>query len=83
MHTDRTKELSALGQALRERRARLKLSQEEVALDSGLARKTMYELEHGLTAARLSTLLAVVGDLAALEIVFRRAADIAARSDHS
>jgi transcriptional regulator with XRE-family HTH domain len=75
---DRPREHQALALAIRERRAQLGLSQERVALDTGLQRKTVYQLENALTSPRLSTLLAVANELGALADLLRRAGQIAA-----
>ncbi|MDX6648278.1 MAG: helix-turn-helix protein [Solirubrobacteraceae bacterium] len=66
----------ALGFAIRERRQRLGLSQEQVALDSGLQRKTVYQLENGLVSPQFGTLLSVLGDLRTLVEVLRRANEL-------
>lgn len=73
----RRREHQALALAIRERRWALGLTQEQVALDTGLQRKTVYQLENAVTSPRLSTLLAVAGELGALEDLLKRAREIA------
>jgi transcriptional regulator with XRE-family HTH domain len=53
------------------------LTQEQVALDSGLQRKTVYQLENAVTSPCLSTLLAVTKELGTLADLFKRAREIA------
>ena len=73
----RRREHQALALAIRERRGQLGLSQERVALEAGLQRKTIYQLENALTSPRLSTLLAVADELGALADLLSRAGQIA------
>ena len=73
----RQREHEALALAIRERRRQLGLSQERVALDAGLQRKTVYQLENALSSPRLNTLLAVAQELGALAELLRRASEIA------
>ncbi len=74
---ERRREHEAFALAIRERRWQLGLSQERVALDTGLQRKTIYQLENALTSPRLSTLLAVADGLGALADLLSRASQIA------
>jgi transcriptional regulator with XRE-family HTH domain len=45
-----------LGSTIRSARLRRDMTQEELALETGLARKTIYQVEHGQTDPRLGTL---------------------------
>ena len=75
-------ELKQLGRAIYHRRRALGWSQEQLALDAGLQRKTIYQVEAGLTDVRLDTLLLISKALGAPLHEIVKEATGEALSDH-
>lgn len=57
-----------LGAVLRQFRLQQNLTQEELAMDSGLSRSAIYELENGKTATSLITVVKVLRSLHMLQV---------------
>lgn len=71
--------LTALGQALRERREELQLTQEAVSLLTGVPQRRIWEIEAGIGNPTARTLLRLVGGLSTpCSRVFARAEELAA-----
>ena len=51
--------LRLMGQFINERRCFLNMSQEQLALVSGLSRTEIHNLEHGLTSSKVTTMIRV------------------------
>jgi len=76
---DVTRFLASLGQALRERREELKLTQEAVSLLTGVPQRRIWEIEAGVGNPTARTLLRLVGGLdAPCSQIFARAEELAA-----
>jgi transcriptional regulator with XRE-family HTH domain len=76
---DVTRFLSALGQALRERREELDLTQESLSLLTGVPQRRIWEIEAGIGNPTARTLLRLVGGLSApCSVIFARAEELAA-----
>lgn len=85
---DATSYLRALGQALRERREQLELTQEALSLRTGVPQRRIWELEAGIGNPTARTLLRLVAGLSVpCSQVFARAEQLApaqpARNDGS
>ena len=77
---DVTRFLAALGQALRERREELDLTQEAVSLLTGVPQRRIWEIEAGIGNPTARTLLRLVGGLSTpCSQVFARAEELAAQ----
>jgi transcriptional regulator with XRE-family HTH domain len=76
---DVTRFLASLGQALRERREELKLTQEAVSLLTGVPQRRIWEIEAGVGNPTARTLLRLVGGLnTPCSQIFARAEELAA-----
>ncbi len=76
---DATSYLRALGQALRERREELGLTQEALSLRTGVPQRRIWELEAGIGNPTARTLLRLVSGLSApCSRIFARAEQLAA-----
>jgi transcriptional regulator with XRE-family HTH domain len=72
--------LTALGQALRERREELQLTQEAVSLLTGVPQRRIWEIEAGIGNPTARTLLRLVGGLSTpCSEIFARAEELATR----
>jgi DNA-binding XRE family transcriptional regulator len=77
---DATRFLSSLGQALRERREQLQLTQEAVSLRTGVPQRRIWEIEAGIGNPTARTLLRLVAGLnAPCSRIFARAEELAAQ----
>jgi transcriptional regulator with XRE-family HTH domain len=73
--------LTALGQALRERREQLQLTQEAVSLLTGVPQRRIWEIEAGIGNPTARTLLRLVSGLSApCSEIFARAEELATRA---
>lgn len=71
--------LTALGQALRERREELRLTQEAVSLLTGVPQRRIWEIEAGIGNPTARTLLRLVSGLSIpCSEIFARAEELAA-----
>jgi transcriptional regulator with XRE-family HTH domain len=76
-----TRFLLALGQALRERREELGLTQEAVSLRTGVPQRRVWEIEAGIGNPTARTLLRLVGGLSTpCATIIARAEQLAARA---
>jgi transcriptional regulator with XRE-family HTH domain len=76
---DATHYLRALGQALRERREQLQLTQEALSLRTGVPQRRIWELEAGIGNPTARTLLRIVSGLSTpCSRIFARAEQLAA-----
>ena len=76
-----TRFLSALGQALRERREELDLTQEAVSLLTGVPQRRIWEIEAGIGNPTTRTLLRLVGGLSTpCSVIIARAEELAAHA---
>jgi predicted transcriptional regulator len=76
---DATQYLRALGQALRERREELELTQEALSLRTGVPQRRIWELEAGIGNPTARTLLRIVSGLSTpCSRIFARAEQLAA-----
>lgn len=74
--------LTALGQALRERREALELTQEALSLVTGVPQRRIWEIEAGIGNPTARTLLRLVGGLdAPCSEIVARAEALAAASE--
>lgn len=75
---DVTRFLTALGQALRERREALRLTQEALSLLTGVPQRRIWEIEAGIGNPTARTLLRLVGGLSIpCSQIFARAEELA------
>ncbi len=75
---DATRFLTALGQALRERREELRLTQEAVSLLTGVPQRRIWEIEAGVGNPTARTLLRLVAGLSVpCSQIFARAEELA------
>ncbi|MGB2711845.1 MAG: helix-turn-helix transcriptional regulator [Conexibacter sp.] len=76
--------LTALGQALRERREELQLTQEAVSLLTGVPQRRIWEIEAGIGNPTARTLLRLVAGLSIpCSQIFTRAEELATQSPAS
>jgi transcriptional regulator with XRE-family HTH domain len=74
---DATRFLTALGQALRERREELRLTQEAVSLLTGVPQRRIWEIEAGVGNPTARTLLRLVAGLSVpCSQIFARAEEL-------